>query len=411
MKERLRTGWHMVTLLVFLALWYGMWRYVLTPQYKRHMAEVPLLGSAPNAEKDFPRVAALIPARNEEEALGFSLRTLGLQQGVELIVLAANDQSSDSTGAIADALAAEFPGRIQALHLNQAPPPGWMGKCNALHQAYRHVPKDVDWLLFSDADVLHEPNTLARAIAHAEEAGADLLTILPRLDCYGFWEHAALPLVNHVGMVFLQPEKVMDPESRKFAGIGAFTLVRRSAYDAIGGHEAIKGEIIDDMGLAWKVKTGGGRLVLCQDPGAVHLRMYSDLGSIFRGFRKNMTAGLDRPLLGGIFGALFFGFVYGAPLLFALGALGLVLGGSILGGLIVLATTGAVWHAVGRLFEESVAGSFRFQGWKVRLGYPLGGALMAATMLASTWEGAIRGKNTWRGRTLERPKQELRLMQ
>lgn len=398
----------MVTLFLVLTVFHFLiWFGVLGPFFHRHAREVSRLQPFHPPTEPLPSVVALIPARNEEEALGFSLKSLLAQQHIRLKIIVANDQSTDSTPQILAHLTHKHPDRLSFIHVT-TPPEGWMGKCNALNQAYQQAPAEAEWILFADADILHGVDTVSRALQQALEAGADLITFLPRMDCFGFWEHAALPVVHHTGLCFLEPKKINDPESDKFAGIGAFTLVRRSRYEQIGGHEAIKGEIIDDMALAWKVKASGGKQLICFDYDAVHLRMYNSLGSLYRGFRKNMNVGAGSSFVGSLFGSFALVLIYLIPTMLVMNAL-LILWSKPLIGLLALSVGFGVLLLTGWSLVKRVQPFFNFNPTLTLFAYPLGALLLSWTMIVSGWEGAVRGKSTWRGRTMARPKQTLRL--
>ncbi|MGF1572137.1 MAG: glycosyltransferase [Sumerlaeia bacterium] len=399
----------MINLFVVLGVLHAVvWFCILGPNFRRHQKQLSPLCPYSQEHEKLPAVVALIPARNEEAALGFSLKSLFAQQHVPLSVIVANDQSTDSTPSILRHLQTKYPEKLTFFEVDELPE-GWMGKCNALHQAYQRAPENAEWILFADADVLHGAQTVARALQHALNAEADLITFIPRMDCVGFWEHAALPVVHHTGMCFLQPGKINDPDSDKFAGIGAFTLVRRSRYDSIGGHEAIKGEVIDDMALAWKVKSAGCKQSLCYDYNAVHLRMYDSLGSLYRGFRKNMNVGAGSSFVGSLVGSFAFSLFYLIPLFMVIPAL-IVGASNFLVGIAMLILAGAYCWLTGVSLAKRMEPFFEFHPKLTALAYPLGALLLSWTMLVSGWEGAVMGKSNWRGRNLKRPKQNLRLI-
>jgi hypothetical protein len=193
-------------------------------------------------------------------------------------------------------------------------PPGWLGKNHALDVGVSvSAGAGAEWILFVDADMRVSPTCLSRAVAAAEARRADLLTMLPRLEAHSFWELAAQTLAVHVILLSLDSHAVNDPASPRAAAFGPFMLFRASAYARIGGHAAVRGEVVEDLRLAENVKRAGLRLVLTRGTSLASLRMYDSLGAIVRGWSKNFHLAVDgkrwaAPLV--VAALLFF---YGAP--------------------------------------------------------------------------------------------------
>lgn len=389
-----------------LVLYFGPMRW----RHRRHVAAIPRL-SAPDRDTMArgPRVAVLVPARNEQEAITPAIRSLMRQSYPRLRVIVANDRSTDATRGLLDRLLLEFPDRERLVVVDVPcdPPDGWMGKCHALWHATRQLREDEELLLFCDADVIHRRNTVAGAIADMSRHRVDLLAIFPRVDCRSFWESALMPVLVSIGLTSMDPRALNDPRRREVAGIGAFTMLRRAMYDSWGGHETIRGEVIDDMALALMVKQRGGTMRLCQADGGVHLRMYRGLGDIVRGFSKNAHTSFGGGMGRAMVVATGFGFVH----------LGWLLGGAML----IAKTTGLMqaaavvlilmlWLGVGAEIHRRSAGFANANRAQLIAGYPLGVVLMMGIMLRSAWLGAVRGVVVWRGRTLRRPKQRVRML-
>lgn len=387
-------------------LWFG----VLERRYWQHRGAIPMLGPAPRRWKSTaPRVAVLVPARNEGAAIEAAVRSLLAQSYPSLRIIVANDRSTDETRPILNRLL-ELPNarqRLVVIDVPGDPPDGWMGKCRALWHAAQQLRDDEELLLFADADVIHHRHTIARAVADMARHRVDLLAIFPRVDCGSFWESALMPVLVAIGIAALDPRKLNDPTSKEAAGIGAFTMMRRTMYDSWGGHEAIAGEVIDDMALAWMTKRQGGRMRLCQAGGGVHLRMYRGLGDIVRGFTKNAHTSFGGGMARAVVVASCFGFAH----------LGWLLGGALL----VASTTGvtqwltllltlATWLATSLVIARRAQGFARFDQRSMMMGYPLGVMLMMGIMLRSAWLGSVRGVVVWRGRTLRRPEQKVRML-
>ena len=184
------------------------------------------------------RLSVIVPARNEQDCVGECLRSLVAQQedgwrlGREWEILLVDDHSTDNTRRIAES--------IPGVTIMQAPPleKGWTGKANAVWTGAQAA--NGAWLLFTDADTVHEPGSASRAIVEAERHEAAMLSYSPRQIVKGFWQRALMPLVFSELAVTYPPAKVSDPDSHLAAANGQFLLVRRDVYFANGGHQAVK---------------------------------------------------------------------------------------------------------------------------------------------------------------------------
>jgi cellulose synthase/poly-beta-1,6-N-acetylglucosamine synthase-like glycosyltransferase len=238
-------------------------------------------------------VAVFIPARNEGRYLEAALRSVLNQDYPCFSVRLIDDQSTDDTSTIAEDLAARFE-RLEVMKGNQRPD-GWLGKPWALFQATQGV--KADWFLFVDADVVLHPQTLSRAMEKAHQYRADLFSFGVNIELTNFWQRvvgissallvsSAAPLVH-----------VNDPSRKTAFAAGGFMLFKRDAYLALGGHEAVKNEIIEDLVLGRKTKEHGLRLILLAAPELVKTHYYGSLKEIWQGIRKSAFAFTDfRPL-------------------------------------------------------------------------------------------------------------------
>src|SRR5467141_4751141 len=238
-------------------------------------------------DADCPRISMLFAARDEEEKLPAALATLMEIDYPNLEVIAADDRSQDSTGRILDEFAAENP-RLRVVHITQLPA-GWLGKPHALQKAYEA--STGDWLLFTDADVRFKPDVLRRAITLASRNNLDHLSLLCDIEVVGFWEKLLVTFFGFVFQIATDPYRVSNPHSYFYVGIGAFQMVKRSAYEASGTHRRLAMEVLDDMKLGKIVKRAGFRsgVGIAQD--SVAVRWHAGLGNLIRGVTKNFFAG------------------------------------------------------------------------------------------------------------------------
>lgn len=246
-------------------------------------------GSGPAAAGEgAERVSVLIPARDEEANIEACVRGVLAQAFPVHEVIVLDDRSGDRTGEIVDAIAAEDP-RVRRLE-GTALPAGWKGKCHALHQAAAAATGE--WLLMVDADVGLAPEALGVALGAAQRLDAEMLSWFGTLRVVSLWERVLQPLVLDFILTHSDPRRVNDPARPDCIANGQFVLVRADAYAELGGHEAVKDSIVEDMALATLAKRRGLRYRLLEADGLMHTRMYRSFGEIWAGWTKNFYAGL-----------------------------------------------------------------------------------------------------------------------
>jgi chlorobactene glucosyltransferase len=345
-----------------------------------------------------PLVSLIVPARNEEKNIRRCVESLLAQDYPNLQILVLEDRSIDSTPVILAELAAHD-SRLVILTGRELPS-GWAGKPHALYQAAKSAAGE--WLLFVDADTFLNPNAVSAALASAQKTGADLYTVMTEQITGSFWERVVMPLVMTALSVGFSPRRVNDPSTRDAIANGQFILIKRSVYDAIGGHEKLKNQIVEDKAIAEQVKWNGYRLIVADGRGIAQTRMYTDLPSMWEGWTKNIYLGLsDKPamLLLGAFGA----FLALAAALFMpawplLGLLWYVNGGGWMAlGVILQAFT--VW-AVLLFFRMRVNEQMGIPRWYA-FATPLGAAVFAAMMFTSAFNVLSGQGVTWKGRTYD----------
>ncbi len=230
----------------FLALAVGVRLVIAARRIRWH--SVPL-----SSGNRTTKVTVIVPARNEEQDLAAALESILRQTEVTLEVLVVDDHSTVRTGVIADAAARADP-RVQVIH-HPPLPPGWLGKSNAMHQAVARA--SGEYLLFTDADILYQPACLAIALAEMEQHQLDFLSLFPLLRCGSLWENVLTPGFAWGIMVHFARPGLRDGTGPGAYAAGAFMLVRRGAFQAIGGFEAIKADMCDDIALARQLKKHG----------------------------------------------------------------------------------------------------------------------------------------------------------
>lgn len=257
---------------------------------RRHEARLPALDAYPALPKDPPSICLCIPVRNEARELPAALDSWLAQDYPALFILVVDDGSTDGSTAILRTREAAQPGRLRVLR-NDHLPPGWLGKNHALHRATQQPEAlGADWLLFADGDVQASPDLLRRAMAFALHEPTEILALIPAVDALGPAERLILPIAASAFLLVVPPHQVPNPRHPAFCGVGAFTMIRRRAYDAVGGHEAAPLEAIDDMMLARRVKAAGFINRVARGGPDLHLRMYHGLRELVVAMRKNAAA-------------------------------------------------------------------------------------------------------------------------
>ncbi len=368
--------------------------YWLHDQYQLDMVVESALAPA-NA----PLVSICVPARDEEKNIQACVEAILAQTypNFELIVL--DDRSTDSTPQILESLAKVENFRkahLQIIHGSDLPS-GWAGKPHALYQASACARGDL--LCFIDADTFLAPEAISSCYVKAIETDADLFTIMTKQITGTFREKVVMPLILTALSVGFSPRKVNDPTKRDAVANGQFIFIKRTVYDAIGGHERVKDQIVEDKAISEQVKWNGYRLIVADGMRVASTRMYTSLPSMWEGWTKNIYLGLrDHPtlLMLGAFGA----FVSVIAALFLptwplLGLFWFLHGGDWMA-IAVIVESLVLW---GELIyaRADVVHKMNIPRWYA-LTTPLGAAVFAAMMFTSTWKVLSGQGVTWRGR-------------
>ena len=233
-----------------------------------------------------PSLTVIVPACNEAANIAACLASLLDQDYGNVQVVAINDRSTDATGSIIDRIAAAHPTRLRALHITELPPE-WLGKTHALALAARQAP--TDFLLFTDADVIYRRDALRRSLAYAVKSEADHLVTVPTTIIHRWDEAAVLGFFQIFGLWAARPWKIADPKAARDAiGIGAFNLLRRSAYLQIGGLEGQRMDILEDLTLGRRIKKAGLRQRIAFGRGLVSVHWASGALGLVEVMTKNL---------------------------------------------------------------------------------------------------------------------------
>src|ERR1041384_3572875 len=249
-----------------------------------------------------PLISVCVPARNEERNIRACVESILAQDYPNFEILVLDDRSTDATGEILRGLAAQND-KLKMIFGSDLPE-GWAGKPHALFQV--SAAARGDWLCFVDADTFLSPSTLSSCYTKALETQADMFTIMTFQVMGSFWEKVVMPIVMTALSVGFSPRKVNNPKSQDASANGQFILIKRSVYDAIGGHESVRDQIVEDKAISEQVKWNGYRLIVANGYSIVKTRMYTSLPEMWEGWTKNIYLGLsEQPslMLLGVFGA------------------------------------------------------------------------------------------------------------
>lgn len=347
------------------------------------LADAPDTPESAKAGEPLPGVSVIVALRNEAESIERTIRSLLAQQLPSLEVIAVDDRSEDGSGEILERLAASD-SRLKVVRVKTLPS-HWLGKNHACHLGAGQARQEM--LLFTDGDILFEPDALRRALLLMERHGLGHLTVAPELIAPGFLQRA---FDSTFGIFFVLRFRIWNLHrqgSPGYAGIGAFNLVRRDSYLAMGGHRILSMEVVDDVKLGLILRRSGVPQAIAVSDGRVSLRWHGGFLDGLRGLQKNLFAGLEWRW---------------SMLLASLGGMGLIT----LAPWVALALTDlwATRLAAGvalllpmlllGIAARRSAGGNGLEG----LAYPAAvGALMAATLtsaLTATWRGGIVWRET-----------------
>jgi glycosyltransferase involved in cell wall biosynthesis len=325
-------------------------------------------------------VQVIIPARNEEDCIRRCLESLVAQKGITHEIIVVDDGSTDATRAIAESL----PG-VRVIEAGELAP-GVGGKCNALIVASQSA--TAEWLLFTDADTFHYPGSLAAAVKEAEERRVDLLSYSPEQETGSWYERMLMPVIYAELARTYPTEKVNDPFDPTVAANGQYILVRRSIYQALGGHAAVGHKLLEDVELARLIKVSGHRIWFRFGAGRVRTRMYRSFAAMWEGWTKNLVLLFRHPLRLASLRMLEFA---GVVSLLAV-SVGVLLNGSkLVAGIAFIAAAGIYGSFLRRIRRAHFP-------WSANILSFCGLPLFALLLVRSWLHLSVRGAVTWKGR-------------
>jgi glycosyltransferase involved in cell wall biosynthesis len=348
-------------------------------------------GSRPVPQSPAPpavgvKLSVIVPARNEGAKVAATLRSLLDCRGVDLEILAVDDRSSDETGVIMEGMAADH-AALRVLHIT-ALPAGWLGKTHAMAVAAREATGD--WLLFTDGDVVFAPDALRRALDFAVAGEADHFVLLPTVVLKSFGEKIMVSLLQVIAIWGARPWRIPNPRALRDAiGVGAFNMLRREAYEAIGGWEALRFEVVEDLALGYLVKKKGLRQRFALGRGLVNVRWVEGAYGVVENLAKNLFA-VFRFRAGVLLGATL---LFAVFTLFPLAMLAVPMS--------AIQGNAARWAAgvmlVGVFLAYRCQARYQpFSSWEA-VWFPAASLLMIYIMLRSMFVVLLRGGVTWRG--------------
>ena len=282
--------------LLFSSAWFAIVAWLILRAVRQRGLLPRLVRVSPPSDEPAPAVTVIVPARDEEANIGRCLQSLLRQDypAARLAIVVVDDHSADTTAAIVRGLAQRHPQIV----LMQSPPlpPRWIGKSHACWIAARAVAPETEWLCFMDADVWGEPGLLSSAMQAVAAQRLDLLSLTPRQELQSFAERLILPC----GLIFLSfrqdLRQVQARAGSKVTVTGQFMLVKRAAYDAVGGHAAVRSAICEDLEVARRLKQSGRSVLLMGGEELLSTRMYTGWRTLWPGLAKNLVDTLGGPV-------------------------------------------------------------------------------------------------------------------
>lgn len=368
-------------------------RHLQLSRAKRRMPPLHA-GMYADSKRELPAVSLLVAAKDEASNIESCLRSLIALDYPRLEIIAVNDRSTDATPQLMDRLSAAAD-RLRVIHVTSLRD-GWFGKNNAMREGLEHATSD--WLCFTDADCIQvSTRSLRIAMEYALEKDIDFLSVLPAHETGSFLESVIQPACSGIMMIWFNPMKVNNPASRTAYANGAFMLMKRSCYEAIGGHEAVKTELNEDMHMARLAKQRGQKLAVVSNLDLYTVRMYETFAQTRAGWSRifyGCFGTLRRLLVTGIM-VLIFSVLPWLAFTISAAMYGLAGGGDAWPWLLSL--SGAVclmqWTVMFRFYKLSRLNPF------YAIAYPIGAVVGLWAIFGAIRRLGGRATITWRGTT------------
>ena len=239
----------------------------------------------PRNADDNPSISIIFAARNEESSIEQATRSMLALDYPNMELIVVDDRSTDLTSSILLRLKQEFPNALQTIRV-EVLPDEWLGKCHALHVGAQNARGE--WLLFTDADIHMHPSTLQTTLDFASRQNADHLTLAPYCNMPSWILNTFVATFAFLFKAFVKPNQISNPKSTAHVGVGAFNLVRRSTYKAIGGHTSVRLCPDDDVKLGKRIKLAGFQQRFANGMDLIRVPWYASLGEVFRGLEKKL---------------------------------------------------------------------------------------------------------------------------
>ncbi|GAB1422357.1 hydroxychlorobactene glucosyltransferase CruC [Anaerolineales bacterium] len=274
---------------IFLFLTYRMW---INLRFLKHIHRQAKLDAAPQS-----RVSVLIPARNEVKTIARCVHSLTKQSHPNYEIIVLDDASSDGTTAILQQLSREIP-TLKTIYSTEEIPYGWNGKsfaCQRLAQA-----SESEYLLFTDADTVHHPESIAKGLAFMQRLQLDFLSVSPTQITISPLEKVMVSfIVDFLPILGLDYQAIQTGQSQRIAANGQYILVKAAVYHDLGGHQSIRKALVDDFALARLFQAHHAALAYVNSVEMVECRMYQNGVEVWQGFSKNILLGLENSDQGG----------------------------------------------------------------------------------------------------------------
>ncbi|HTW93480.1 MAG TPA: glycosyltransferase family 2 protein [Tepidisphaeraceae bacterium] len=280
----------MILCLLALGAVAGFWLWVALATVQRATFRQVLKSNDSTPAGELPAVTVIVPARNEAEMLPTTIPSLCRQDHPAVAVIVVDDQSDDSSAEVLQRLTSEFPNLIVVHGIDR--PVGWLGKNWAVQQGFERA--RTDWILFTDADCVFHPAALRVGQELMIRQGLDVLSLCPRPTFGHFSEAIGVSGLMTALTMIIPIKKANDPRYPDVAlAAGAFILVRRAAYERIGGHAAVRAHMTEDLAIGRRFKAAGEKIQLCLAGDLITTRMYEGFADMWEGLSKNAFAGMD----------------------------------------------------------------------------------------------------------------------